>query len=84
MNERVAVYLKKYSKRFRAVFNLPLGPFLNDMMLTVGMPDFDIIRFDAHMVRWGYDITKDGSLADYIAKKYSPEAKILVDELIKA
>jgi len=84
MNERVAVYLKKYSKQFKAAFGLSLGPFLDDIMLMIGIPSLDIIKLDDYMVKRGYDITKDGSLADYITSKYSPEAKILVDELIKA
>ena len=74
--------LMSYNEEFKKIFDVNVNKFAGNLCL-LGIPDFDIVKFDKHMWRLGYRIEEDGSLAEFIEKKYGVRAKDLIDELIE-
>ena len=73
--------LLDYNEEFKKIFDVNINKFAGNLC-AFGIPDFDIVAFDEHMKRLGYQEWCDGSLADYIEKKYGVEGKELIDELL--
>ena len=77
----IAEMISTYGDVFREIFDAEINWFAGNLCL-LGIPYFDIIKFDEFMKKRGYR-EKDGSLADYIQATYVIPAKNLIDILIE-
>ena len=66
--------LLKYDPEFYNIFKVHVNYFIDKKLSAIGIVSFDIIEFDRYMQKLGYRIEKDGSLENYIRKKYGKEA----------
>ena len=73
--------LLDYNEEFKKIFDVNVNKFASKLC-AFGIPDFDIVAFDEHMKRLDYQEWCDGSLAEFIEKKYGIEGKELIDELL--
>ena len=73
--------ITKYGTEFKEIFDAEINWFAGKLCLF-GIPDFDILKFDEFMQKWGYREHKDGSLADYVYLKYGERGRDLIDELL--
>lgn len=77
----VKYILDKYGAEFKEIFGIEIASFAGKLWI-VGIPDFDVVKFDKYMeTRRSYE-DKDTSLAEFVEKKYGKRGKKLVDELI--
>jgi len=54
------------------------------LLLGFGWVSFDVIKFDEYMqTKFGYDIRKDGSLMNFIEKKFGKDAVELIKRYLK-
>lgn len=73
--------MDKYGVEFKEIFGIGIASFAGKLWM-VGIPDFDIVKFDEYMrTRRTYE-DKDSSLAEFVEKKYGKRGKELIDELI--
>ena len=73
--------LDRYGSEFREIFHIELGPFIGKLWI-IGIPDFDIVKFDKYMeTRRNYD-ERNISLAEFIEKRYGKRGKELIDKLL--
>jgi len=75
--------MDKYGKEFKGTFGVDLSVFVDKRLIIFGIFGFDIIKFDDYMKLRGYDIERDGSLNDYVLKRYGKKAVDLVLNLIE-
>lgn len=73
--------LLDYNEEFKKVFDVNVNKFAGKLC-AFGIPDFNIVAFNEHMKRLGYQEWCDGRLAEFIEKKYGIEGKELIDKLI--
>jgi len=73
----------QHDKEFFSIFGVHINKFAGRLTYMFGLPDFDIVKFDDYMHRsQGYQEEKDGSLKNFIQKKYGDRAAELIEELI--
>lgn len=73
--------MNKYGAEFKEIIGIEIASFAGKLWI-VGIPDFDIVKFDEYMkTRRSYE-DKDISLAEFVEKKYGKRGKELIDELI--
>jgi len=73
--------LDEWGDKFKTIFNISLGSFVGYGVIW-GFQDFDIVKFDTYIQRLGYQIERDGSLKDYVLKRYGKGAVKLIKDLI--
>lgn len=72
-----------FAKPIKDTFGFYSSSFICSHSLQCGTLALDIVAFDAYLTRReGYDIDRDGSLADYVGKRWGPKAVELVEHLI--
>lgn len=73
-----------FAKPLRDTFGAYSPKWLDVALLQVGKVSLDIVAFDDYMVtHLGYDIERDGSLRDFVEKRWGGRAVALVIELIE-
>lgn len=81
---KLAEMMDKYDKEFQETFDgLHVNYFVGSLVLF-GVADFDILKFEKYLQRLGYQVETDGSMKDYITKRWNKRASELISELIKA
>lgn len=79
----VEKYMIKYDRQFHKYFDVHLNKFI-ELLVLYGIWDFDISKFDDYMVKkYNYKIKKDGSLKQFLKKKFGQETVNLIQKLIK-
>lgn len=74
----------KLDPEFKTCFKTSIKPFIGILAITGIAKDFDIIKFDDYMSQHkGYNIKTDGSLNQFINKKYGEKAVNLIKDLLK-
>ena len=75
--------MDKFSKEFNIIFDAHLNYFMDALCYQMRIFSFDIVKFDnVWAKRQGYQTEKDGSLADWIEKKYGKRAKELINDIL--
>lgn len=73
----------KYDEQFYNLFQVHINKFIG-LLVLFGYWDFDLFKFNDYMIsRYGYKIKKDGSLKQFLKKKFGQEAVDLIQVLIK-
>lgn len=75
--------MDKWDDEFHKIFNCHVNHFVG-FLVCFGVADFDILKFDKHLQKLGYSTKKDGSMNDYITKRWGTRACELIEELISA
>ena len=75
--------LMEYDPEFYSIFKVHVNYFIDKKLSAIGIVSFDIIEFDRYMQKLGYRIEKDGSLENYIRKKYGKEAVDLIYSILR-
>ena len=71
--------MDKHGTEFKEIFGVEIVSFAGKLWI-VGIPDFDIVKFDEYMrTRRTYE-DKDSSLAEFVEKKYGKRGKELIDK----
>lgn len=78
----VKEYISEYGKEFHDTFQQSLDQYL-DSLAFLGIPSFDIIKFDDYLHRLGYTEKEHGSMKEYMKQKYGAGAVRLMNKLIK-
>ena len=72
------------NNEFIRYFNKSNKEFIDKLLLGLGWVSFDVIKFDEYMqTKFGYDIRKDGSLMNFIEKKFGKDAVELIKRYLK-
>lgn len=72
--------IDKYGDDFKEIFDAQINWFAGKLCF-IGIPSFDIVKFDHFMRKRGYN-EDNGSLGNYIEKKYGKRGRELIDELL--
>ena len=74
--------MEKFDKEFNLIFDIHLNHFMDALCYVGRVFSFDVIKFDGWAEKKGYQIERDGSLADWVAKKYGKGAKDLINKIL--
>jgi len=75
--------MNQWDDEFNKIFHLHVNYFAGRLVLF-GIADFDVAKFDDYLHKLGYQEEKDGSMKNYITKRWGKRACELIEELIKA
>jgi len=74
--------MNKHDKEFQETFDgLHVNYFVGSLVLF-DVADFDILKFEEYLCKLGYSEKKDGSMRNYITKRWGERASDLIRELI--
>lgn len=74
--------MDKYGKEFKEIFGVEIPPFAGKLWM-VGIPDFDIVKFERFLEKVGYESESgEESMAEFVEKRYGERGKELINELI--
>lgn len=74
----------KLKKEFYDIFDTPLTNFVGFLGKVLKIWDFDIIKLDDWMhKRYQYEEEKDGSLMNFIEKRFGKEGVNLINKLLE-
>ena len=79
--EAVKKMMDKYGDEFKEIFDAQINWFAGKLCF-IGIPSFDIVEFNKFMKKRGYSEDNDGSLANYVEKKYGWRGRKLISKLI--
>lgn len=76
MDNRICPDIQPTGKKFKEIFDVPLMKFVDEMLFSITHQfHFDIIKFDDWLQnKHGYETEKDGSIKDFVAKKWGDKA----------
>jgi len=74
--------MEKFGKEFEIIFGTHLNYFMDALCYVGRVFSFDVIKFDGWAEKKGYQIERDGSLADWVAKKYGKGATELINQIL--
>ena len=73
----------KYSELFDKIFGVSMFDYRDEQLAEFKLYNFDIVKFDGFLHdKKGYDEDKDGSMRDFIMKKYGAEAVAIMEEIL--
>jgi len=88
--EKYILPSKNVYAKFRKFFGTDLANFKDTLLMGIGLMStgkvkfsFDVFKFDKYCQGLGYSPEKDGSLRDFVTKRFGTEASKLVEGLLK-
>lgn len=80
--EAVREIMDKYGTEFKEIFGVEISPFAGKLLI-VGIPDFDIVKFETFLEKEGYksEIGVE-SMAEFVERRYGERGRKLIDELL--
>ena len=74
--------VRNYGSEFKEIFDTTFGQFVGKLWI-VGIPDFDIIKFEKFLVSRGYaTVSENQSIAEFVEMRYGIRGRELIDKLI--
>jgi hypothetical protein len=75
----------QHGKWFKDTFGYALSNYIDPLMVRINVCSFDVMKFDDFLhEEFKYDEEKDGSMKDFLTKKWGKNAAIIIEELIGA
>lgn len=76
LEPKLKSWMDRYDDKFYKFFEIHPNKFIDEMLYSIGIIDFDIVKFDQYLHGLGYIEQKDGSMNDYIEKNMAQKRVI--------